>query len=101
MGLFLVWFFPFFIVRCAVHAVKITVFESDQKRAHRRLEWSGLSHRSFALRLTLRHSAQHARPGEKNFLRRVRLQLCVLCGAKTDRGADECGRGEEGGDLLL
>lgn len=28
--------------------------------------------------LTLRHSAQHALPGEKNFLSRVRLQLCIV-----------------------
>ena len=35
---------------------------------------------------TLRHSAQHARPGEKNFLRRVRLQLWARAGTRGRMG---------------
>ena len=38
---------------------------------------------------TLRHSAQHARPGEKNFLRRVRLQLCGAGGGEGTHGQRE------------
>ena len=46
---------------------------------------------------TFRHSAQHARPGEKNFLSLVRLQLCVgRRGNRAMSGREGCLRGRKG-----